>query len=325
MTRVPEKVLLMSSECFLAFDTSCYTTSAALVSDGHVILDKRVMLSVEKGGRGLRQSEAVFQHIKNYKSILSDFSKNKLNIAGIAYSEKPRPRDDSYMPVFCVGETAALSCGAALNIQPYKLTHQHGHIYSALFDNMPAQGTYCALHVSGGTLDILRVEIEENIVTDIAQIGGSLDITCGQLIDRIGVAAGLGFPAGEEMEKLYSANGAVLTPNVKSLSVNLSGAETQAIRMLQNSEDISHVCSGVIDCSAQTLIKLTDNAAAETNIKKFIFTGGVICNRIIREKLKAHCAVMNYSCILADRAYSGDNACGLALAAQLLYNKGATK
>lgn len=54
----------MKSECFLAFDTSCYTTSVAVVSNGDVLYDKRIMLNVEKGGRGLRQSEAVFQHIK---------------------------------------------------------------------------------------------------------------------------------------------------------------------------------------------------------------------------------------------------------------------
>jgi N6-L-threonylcarbamoyladenine synthase len=306
------------NECFLAFDTSCYTTSAAVVSDGRVLFDKRIMLNVEKGGRGLRQSEAVFQHIRNLKSILSDFPRQEYDIEGVAYSEKPRPRDDSYMPVFCVGEAAAFSFAAALGVKPLPLTHQHGHIYSAFFDNMPMDGAYCALHVSGGTLDLLRVDISENIITGITRIGGSLDITCGQLIDRIGVAAGLGFPAGEEMEKLYNKNGAAFTTNIKSLNVNLSGAEAQAMRLLQSVADISHVCSGIIDCAAETLIKLTDNAAAETNIKKFIFTGGVICNRIIREKIKGRCDKKGYECILANKQYSGDNACGLALVAQLL-------
>lgn len=309
------------NECFLAFDTSCYTTSAALVSNGQVLFDKRIMLNVEKGGRGLRQSEAVFQHIKNLKLILSGFQHPKNTIAGIAYSEKPRPKDDSYMPVFCVGESASFSSAAALGLQPLPLTHQHGHIYSAFFGHMPMDGIYCALHVSGGTLDLLRVDIKDNIISGIEQLGGSLDITCGQLIDRIGVAAGLGFPAGEVMEKLYTENGAVLTASVKSLNVNLSGAEAQAMRLLQSGTEVSCVCSGVIDCAAETLVKLADNAAVNTNIKKFIFTGGVICNRIIREKLKAHCAQKGFECIIADKTYSGDNACGLALAAQLIYEK----
>ncbi len=310
------------SECFLAFDTSCYTTSAAVVSNGQVLFDKRIMLAVEKGGRGLRQSEAVFQHIKNLKTILSDFNKLKYNIAGVAYSEKPRLRDDSYMPVFCVGETAALSCAAAIGLQPLPLTHQHGHIYSAFIDNLHVDGTYCVLHVSGGTLDLLRVDISENIVMGIEQTGGSLDITCGQLIDRIGVAAGLPFPAGGEMEKLYIDNGHVFKTSVKALKVNLSGVEAQAMGLLKSGAAIPYVCSGVIDCAAETLIKLTDNAADETGIKKFIFTGGVICNRIIRGKLKSHCDKKGYSCITANKTYSGDNACGLALAAELYHEKG---
>lgn len=306
------------NECFLAFDTSCYTTSIAVVSNRQVVFDKRIMLNVEEGGRGLRQSEAVFQHIKNLNSILSDFSQKKYNIAGIAYSEKPRPKDGSYMPVFLVGETAALSGAAALGLQALPFTHQHGHIYSAFIGNTAADGTYCVLHVSGGTLDVLKVDIKENIIICINQLGGSLDITCGQLIDRVGVAAGLSFPAGEEMEKLYCEGGAVLKTCVNSLNANLSGAEAHAMRLLQSGESITHVCSGVIDCAAQTLIKLTDNAAKELNIKKFIFTGGVICNRIIREKLNDCCGRNGYECIIADKAYSGDNACGLALAAELL-------
>lgn len=308
----------MSGDCFLAFDTSCYTTSAAVVSGGQALYDKRIMLSVEKGGRGLRQSEAVFQHIKNLKSIFTDSPMEHYKIAGVSCSEKPRPRDDSYMPVFCVGESAALACAAALGAKHYALTHQHGHIYSAFLGNSVTDGNYCALHVSGGTLDILRVDIKDSIVCDIEPLGGSLDITCGQLIDRTGVAAGLGFPAGEEMEKLYIKGNRRLPVNVTGLSVNLSGAEAQAKRLLAAGEDKSSVCSAVIDCASETLVKLALNAAKETGLKKFVFTGGVICNRIIRENLLEVCADNGYESILADKAYSGDNACGLALAAQIL-------
>jgi N6-L-threonylcarbamoyladenine synthase len=323
----------MSSECFLAFDTSCYTTSVAVVSDGKVICDKRIMLDVQQGGRGLRQSEAVFQHIKNLKSIFLDWPANSfdmgspksretfrgINIVGVGYSEKPRLQDDSYMPVFCVGESAALSCAGALGVRSYALTHQHGHIYSAFIDNTLSDGVYCVFHVSGGTLDILNVSIKTNTITDIAQIGGTLDITCGQLIDRTGVAAGLGFPAGEEMEKSYAAGGAKLSVNVSGMNANLSGAEAQAKRLIEEGDEASYVFSGVIDCVAETLIRMVKNVVNETNIQKFVFTGGVICNRIIREKILDACTRGGYECTMAQKAYSGDNACGLALAAQILY------
>lgn len=308
----------MKGDCFLAFDTSCYTTSMAVVSNGNVLYDKRIMLSVEMGSRGLRQSEAVFQHIRNYKSILAGAPMERCNIKGVAYSEKPRPLKDSYMPVFCVGESSALLCASALGVKSYALTHQHGHIYSAFLGNEPFEGECLALHVSGGTLDMLRVNIRRGVVTDITDIGGTLDITCGQLIDRIGVAAGLAFPAGAEMEKLYAAGGAKLSVNMSGLSVNLSGAEAQAKRLLKEGKEPSFVFSGVIDCAAETLARLVNNAAKETDIKKFVFTGGVICNKIIREKLTDVCTQNGCEYILARKEYSGDNACGLALAAEIL-------
>ncbi len=312
----------MSSECFIAFDTSCYTTSVAVVSGGQVLCDKRIMLDVERGARGLRQSEAVFQHIKNLKTIFLDWPINDYTIKGVGYSARPRPRDDSYMPVFCVGESAALSCAAALGARSYALTHQHAHIYSAFLGNKFRDGTFCVFHVSGGTLDVLKISVHESIVKDILQIGGTLDITCGQLIDRIGVAAGLSFPAGAEMDKLYAAGGAKLSVNVSGIRANLSGAESQAIRLIKDGADVSLVFGGVIDCAAETLLRMMDNALKETGIKKFVFTGGVICNRIIREKILEACARCGYECTLADKAYSADNACGLAFGAQILYERG---
>lgn len=309
----------MENDCFLAFDTSCYTTSIALVSDGNVLIDKRIMLNVEKGSLGLRQSEAVFQHIKNLKIIFTDFSLKDYDIKGVACSEKPCPAESSYMPVFCAGESFALSCASVLGALKYPLTHQHGHIYSSFFGNTITEGEYIVFHVSGGTLDILKVSIKDKIVSDIIPLGGKLDITCGQLIDRAGVAAGLKFPAGEEIEKIYTQSGAKLPVNVSGLGANLSGAETKALRLLKEGKDASYVCSGVIDCAAETLVQLVCNAAEITGIKRFIFTGGVICNRIIREMIYDTCCARAFECILTNKIYSGDNACGLALAAQIIY------
>lgn len=313
-----------SNACFLAFDTSCYTTSIALVSQGKVVYDNRIMLEVPKGNRGMRQSEAVFHHVKNMKQLFLDYSQHhEFHVKAVSYSEKPCPKEGSYMPVFCVGESMAISSAAALHVPVYPMTHQHGHIYGAFFDNALEDGTYCAFHVSGGTLEVLRVVVKGSIKS-IETIGGTLDITCGQLIDRVGVAAGLKFPSGREMEQHYRPDAKRLSVNVKGLSANLSGAETQAMRLLNDGCDVADVCSGVIDCASTTLVKLTRNAIKEHGFKKFVFTGGVICNRIIREDLLKTCDELDAKCIIAQKEYCSDNACGLALGAEILFNKGET-
>ena len=313
----------MKRDGFLALDTSCYTTSCALVAEGEALWDTRKMLDVPQGGRGLRQSEAVFQHVRNFEQTFKSFPGEGIAIRAVAFSEKPCPRDDSYMPVFCVGKSFGLSFAATLNIPFYALTHQHGHIYAVFIGNEIVDGELAAMHISGGTLDILKVKIEEGIVASVTALGSAADITCGQLIDRVGVAAGMGFPAGRGMERAYAPNGEKLSVHVKGLSANLSGAEAQAMRLLNAGGDAAKVCSGVIDCVAETLERLVRNAAEMTGLGRFLFTGGVICNEVIRQRLKAACEGIGADAAFARKEYCGDNACGLALAAQRLYGRGA--
>ena len=58
---------------FLGIDTSNYTTSIAAVG-GETINIRRV-LEVEKGKRGLRQSEALFCHIKALPELFLELCK----------------------------------------------------------------------------------------------------------------------------------------------------------------------------------------------------------------------------------------------------------
>lgn len=307
----------MSSECFLGLDTSCYTTSIAKVSQGRVTEDKRIMLKVPKGGRGLRQSEAVFAHIKNVQQLFLNYEKN--GITAVGYSAKPCDEALSYMPVFVVGETFAISWAKLLEVPVIPLTHQHGHVYSAFIGREIKDGIYCAFHISGGTLDVLEVEIE-GYIKSITKIGGTLDITCGQLIDRAGVKAGLPFPSGKHIEELYERDGEKFAVTVNGLETNLSGAETQALRALEQGKDKIKVLSGVIDTVAKTICCLINNAKG---YDRFIFTGGVMSNTTIRGKVENACKDIDAECVLVDKQYCSDNAAGIALGAEILYSKGA--
>ena len=312
----------MNRDGFLAFDTSCYTTSYALAGGGEILRDARKMLDVPYGERGLRQSEAVFQHVRNFELLFKDYFIDGYKIRAVGFSERPCPRDDSYMPVFCVGKSFGISAAATLEVPFFTLTHQHGHIYAGFIGNEIADGELVALHISGGTLDILRIRVDQGIVEEIEPLGSAADLTCGQLIDRIGVAAGMNFPAGREMERMYAPGGTKLAVHVEGLSANLSGAETQALRLLKADGDPVQVCSGVIDCAAETLVRLVVNAAETTGLRRFLFTGGVICNEVIRQQLKTGCGSIGAAAIFAQKEYCGDNACGLAIAAQRLYERG---
>jgi N6-L-threonylcarbamoyladenine synthase len=178
------------------------------------------------------------------------------------------------------------------------------------------------MHVSGGTLELLNVTIGNGIIGSITTLGGSLDITCGQLIDRIGVAAGLPFPSGAAMEKLYKPGAKKLAVHVQGLQANLSGAETQGLKRLAEGEDAPAVCSAVFDCVAETLGHLVRHVASARGLSRFIMTGGVMAGSVIREHMINTCESIGIECVLAQRQYCGDNACGLALAAERLHQKG---
>ena len=119
----------------IGFDTSNYRTSVAAVTlDGEILVNHRELLPVPDGERGLRQSDAVFAHIRQLRNSGKELrtALQDAEIAAVAASTKPRDGEDSYMPVFQAGYTAGNLLAAALNVPFYETTHQRGHLAAAL-------------------------------------------------------------------------------------------------------------------------------------------------------------------------------------------------
>ena len=94
----------------LGLHTSNYTTSVAITDESHnIICDERKLLKVKQGERGLRQSDALFQHIKNLPDLIKSATKNidSGSIAAVSCSVAPRPIEGSYMPVFMASKSFA--------------------------------------------------------------------------------------------------------------------------------------------------------------------------------------------------------------------------
>ena len=224
----------------LGFDTSCYTTSAAMVSEsGDVIAASRMLLPVAQGERGLRQSEAVFAHVRQMPQVMHDLrsqaGSSDVQIAAVCASASPRDDDDSYMPVFTVGLGHARVVADALGVPLFTTSHQRGHIAAGLVGNPTPNDSFVALHLSGGTTELVHCTRDS-----LTLIGGSKDLHAGQMVDRVGVALGLGFPAGPALEKLalaYTQPTLALLPaslEQGDLFCHLSGAETKAQQLIRS-------------------------------------------------------------------------------------------
>ena len=312
----------MKNNIILGIDTSNYTTSVAVMTtDGELLANIKYPLPVKNGECGLRQSDAVFAHIKNIPLAMEDAEKiiGGSNIVAIGVSERPRNVEGSYMPCFLSGVAVATGISATTGARLYKFSHQCGHIMAALYSSKKEDLLYkefCAFHVSGGTTEMLRV-IAQGSGFKAALIGGTADLNAGQVIDRIGVHMGLSFPAGKEMENLakaYSGKIPTKKPSVSGLKINLSGLENMAIDLYKKTSDKELVAAFVFDYISKSLESLVAAYEKENGKTSFLFAGGVMSNSIIKENLKKICDAS-----FAEPMLSADNAVGIATLAARAY------
>lgn len=309
----------VSDALFIGIDTSCYTTSIAVAKDnGTVIFSKRIILQVQKGTNGLRQSEAVFQHINNISKLVETLSKslNLDNLKAVCSSCKPRPTVSSYMPVFRVGENIGKVLSSVRNVPFFCTSHQENHIMSSFhFSNVPKED-FVIVHLSGGTTELLKVS-KELASFSIQSLGSSLDINAGQLIDRIGVMLGGSFPAGIFMENLaQKSNNIISIPSYeKDLNISFSGAETRAKSLISDDYSNSDVARSVYNCISNTLIKWLIKASSKHHINNVLFTGGVSSSNTLRKmlRLRAENRCRNLNLFFAEPSICTDNAVGTAL------------
>jgi N6-L-threonylcarbamoyladenine synthase len=304
----------------LGIDTSCYTTSLALLrEDGSLVAHYQKPLKVAEGKKGLAQSEIFFAHIMNFPEIfkraLYSGAAEKINCLGV--SVKPRPLENSYMPAFKAGESIANILACAFDAPVYATTHQEGHIKAALWSaNLfpPAGESFLAVHISGGTSEILRAETFAGGFK--TQIISQADVAAGKFIDGIAAALGLPFPGGPHLEKLAAAANTVKLPvTVKEGEFFFSGAYSAAGRLLSSEScDISGLSAAVFNCIGATLVKALNMAVDATNLRKIILCGGVLKNRIIRSILEENLAEKNELYFAANQ-FCGDNAAGVAVLA----------
>jgi len=305
----------------LGIDTSCYTTSLALVDgEGRLIGEERQLLRVKSGERGLQQSEAVFQHVQNLPLLVEKIFPQAGGepIRLVAASTAPRAVPGSYMPVFTVSGGLGQMIARSMGARHFATSHQEGHLMAGLASaGGPGVDEFLAVHLSGGTSEVLRVG-RTAIGFNIKLLGGTTDLHAGQFVDRVGVRLGLDFPAGRHLEKLAGEHlGEIpyLTSGGQGYDFSFSGPESAAQRLLEQGAEPAAVARAVEHCIATTLEKVLRRAVVDENLKDILIVGGVAANTYLRQRLKSrleHRAV-GARLYFAEPQYSTDNAYGVAL------------
>lgn len=305
----------------LGFDTSCYTTSAAAVNEhGEVVAASRMLLPVAQGQRGLRQSEAVFAHVRQMPQVVEELRRQLENadaqVVAVCASAAPRDEADSYMPVFTVGLGHAKVLSDTLRVPLLETSHQQGHIAAGLIGNEEPEEAFVALHLSGGTTELL--ECRDGKIT---LVGGCADLHAGQLVDRVGVALGLGFPAGPALEKLAMSYGGEvqnLLPvsfEKDGVTCHLSGVETKAQQWIREGQmSPEQIAAEVFDVLARTVARLLTGACEQTHTRTALVVGGVASSTLLRKELDRRLKKQRrpIRVLFGQPQYSADNAAGVA-------------
>lgn len=296
----------------LGLDTSNYTTSVA-VFDGSEGENIGRLLDVPAGTLGLRQSDALFQHVKRLPELFESLRDRGMlrGIEAVGASTRPRAVEGSYMPCFLAGEGQGRALAAGMGLPYVPVSHQQGHIAAAAWSAGNIElldEPLLAWHLSGGTTELLLVEPEGTNVK-AACIGGTSDISAGQLIDRAGVLLGLPFPAGKALDALAAQSDGVdfFRVKLKGLTFSLSGVENRVKALAEHGEPPERIARFTLETVADAVARAT--AAAQTQYPglRVLCSGGVASNSILRARLGA--------ALFAAPCYCADNAMGAAILA----------
>ena len=301
--------------CVIGFDTSNYTTSIAYF-DGKSGSNCSKLLPVKEGALGLRQSDAVFHHTQSLPELSGRlFSAHDAgSIRAVGVSTRPRAVEGSYMPCFTVGYSHSKMLADALRVPLFTFSHQQGHIAASLWSagrldlmNKP----HLAWHLSGGTTELLLVSPDGKNVS-CEKIGGTSDISAGQLIDRTGQLLGLPFPSGKHLDALgcLTCKAEYFKVKCQEQTFSLSGVQNKVNEYFKTHSP-EETAGYALYSVAHAVYIATENARLEFPGLPVVFSGGVASNSILRNVLKP------FDPIFCEPQYSTDNAMGIAVLTHL--------
>ena len=296
----------------IGIDTSNYTTSIAYF-DGVGGENCSRLLPVRQGELGLRQSDAVFAHIKSLPELsgrLFDLM-GKQKITAVGVSTRPRAVEGSYMPCFMVGYSHAKMLSDAFHVPLIEVSHQQGHVAASLWSAGHLElmdRPHLAWHLSGGTTELLLVEPEGKNVR-CTKIGGTTDISAGQLIDRTGQLLELPFPSGKHIDALSKEASMKETFKVKcpGLEFSLTGVQNKVQQFHQKNGSPAETAAYALRCVAGAVYQATKNALKAYPGLPVVFSGGVASNSMLRE------VIAPLDPVFSQPQFSTDNAMGVAV------------
>lgn len=315
----------------LAFETSCDETSAAIVHNGRIlanVVSSQVQLHAEYGG--VVPELAAREHLRNFlpvtRKALVDAHVDADQINAVAATQGP-----GLPSALMVGFKGGQAMAFALRARFIGIHHHEAHLYSPwIAGNPPSAGfskfePNVSLIVSGG--HTMLVHVESSLKHHV--LGSTVDDAAGECFDKAGKLLGLPYPAGPAIDRLaeegdpraYDFPRPMINESHDDFS--FSGLKT-SIRyflrdhpsLLDDRKAVSDLCASVQAAIVDVLVTKTVRAAKRLRLNCITASGGVTCNRALRNQLANACSRERMNLQLADKTLCTDNAAMIGILAE---------
>jgi N6-L-threonylcarbamoyladenine synthase len=315
----------------LAIETSCDETSAAVVRDGKILSNavaSQIKLHAEYGG--VVPELAAREHLKNLlpvaRAALREADVPVEQLDAVAATQGP-----GLPNALLVGLKAAQAMAFALNKPFVGVNHHEAHLYSPWISGNPPRADFAnfqpnlSLIVSGGHTLLVLVESE----LKHRVLGGTIDDAAGECFDKTGKLIGLPYPAGPEIDRLSEQGNAKAFNFPRPLlhdasdDFSFSGLKTSVryfIRdhpaLLDDPQKVRDLCASVQAAIVEVLVTKTIRAAKRCDVRHVTASGGVTCNRALRNELARACERSGFTLRLAEKQLCTDNAAMIGILAE---------
>ena len=315
----------------LAIETSCDETSVAVIHEGRVlsnVVSSQARLHEEYGG--VVPELAAREHLRNLlpaaRLALREASVSADRIEAVAATRGPG-LPSALMVGFRAAQAAAFVLG-----RPFLGIHHHeAHLYSPWLKGQPPVADFAhfqpnvSLVVSGGHTLLVHVRAE----LDHRLLGSTMDDAAGECFDKVGKLIGLPYPAGPEIDRLAEGGNPKAFDFPRPMiddprdDFSFSGLKTSVRYFLRDHPDLLNdaqrlrdLCASVQAAIVDVLVTKTIRAAKRLHGGCVTASGGVSCNRSLRQRLATACARERIVLLLAEKSLCTDNAAMIGILAE---------
>ena len=317
-------------DCLLALETSCDETAAALCALDGTVLASRVASQAEihRQWGGVVPEVASRNHVLHVRplvaQVLADAGVSLADVRAFAATSGP-----GLVSSLLMGTSMAKALAVAERKPYLAVNHMEGHLLSPFMGEQGPVRACLALIVSGGHTMLVRVRD----VADYEILGRTRDDAAGEAFDKTAKMIGLPYPGGPEMDRASRGGNPTAYAFPRSMmeagsfEFSFSGLKTAVLYELpkldlENPRTLADVCASVQEAIVDVLVEKLVAAARHCRESLVTVSGGVSCNRRLREKLTARCGRERLELLLARPEHSTDNAAMIAFAAVQRFRRG---